>query len=156
MPGMGGPWAAHSARRRLIGYGAYASSVERVDDFEKSTRENKVQARDRATNELLWAVDVYDPDPSAKVKQVKVKIASPVQPVLLEPLPGLPLAPVEFVGLVVRPYVGQNGRLAYSFAAEAVRAAGSCQAGRGDAAEQGLVSRLTGVEERCHERGRPD
>ncbi len=106
----------------VFGYGAYASSVERVDDFDKSTRENKVQARDRATNELLWAVDVYDPDPSAKVKQVKVKIAAPVQPVLPDPLPGLPLAPVEFVGLVVRPYVGQNGRLAYSFAAEAVRA----------------------------------
>jgi hypothetical protein len=106
----------------VFGYGAYASSVERVDDFDKSTRENKVQARDRATNELLWAVDVYDPDPSAKVKQVKVKIAAPVQPVLPEPLAGLPLAPVEFVGLVVRPYVGQNGRLAYAFAAEAVRA----------------------------------
>jgi hypothetical protein len=106
----------------VFGYGAYASSVERVDDFEKSTRENKVQARDRVTNELLWAVDVYDPDPSAKVKQIRVKIAAPVQPVLPDPIPGLPLAPVEFVGLVVRPYVGQNGRLAYAFAAEAVRA----------------------------------
>ena len=106
----------------VFGHGAYASSVERVDDFDKSTRENKVQARDRASGELLWAVDVYDPDPSAKVKQVKVKIASPVQPVLPEPLAGLPLAPVEFVGLVVRPYVGQNGRLAYAFAAESVRA----------------------------------
>jgi hypothetical protein len=106
----------------VFGYGAYASSVERVDDFEKSTRENKVQARDRVTNELLWSVDVYDPDPSAKAKQVKVKIASPVQPVLPAPLPGLPLTPVEFVGLVVRPYVGQNGRLAYAYAAESVRA----------------------------------
>ncbi len=106
----------------VFGYGAYASSVERVDDFDKSTRENKVQARDRATGELLWAVDVYDPDPSAKVKQIKVKIAAPMQPVLPEPLAGLPLAPVEFVGLVVRPYVGQNGRLAYAFAAESARA----------------------------------
>lgn len=104
----------------VFGHGAYASSVERVDDFDKSTRENKVQARDRASGELLWAVDVYDPDPSAKVKQVK--IAAPVQPVLPEPLAGLPLAPVEFVGLVVCPYVGQNGRLAYAFAAESVRA----------------------------------
>jgi hypothetical protein len=106
----------------VFGYGAYASAVDRVDDFDKSTRENKVQARDRATGELLWAVDVYDPDPSAKVKQIKVKIAAPMQPVLPEPLAGLPLAPVEFVGLVVRPYVGQNGRLAYAFAAESVRA----------------------------------
>ncbi len=106
----------------VFGHGAFASSVERVDDFDKSTRENKVQARDKSTNELLWAVDVYDPDPSAKVKQVKVKIASAVQPVLPEPVPGLPLSPVEFVGLAVRPYVAQNGRLAYSFTAESVRA----------------------------------
>lgn len=141
----------------VFGYGAYASSVERIDDFEKSTRENKVQARDRATNELLWAVDAYDPDPSAKVKQVKVKIAAPVQPVLPDPLPGLPLAPVEFVGLVVRRYVGQNGRLAYAFAAEAVRAPQSpAKHAGGYATEQELADRLIGVEERCHKQGRPD
>jgi len=41
----------------VFGHGAFASSVERVDDFDKSTRENKVQARDKAANELLWAVN---------------------------------------------------------------------------------------------------
>jgi hypothetical protein len=105
-------------------HGAYATGVEAVMDFEKSSREHKVQARDKVTGDLLWSVALYDADPEARHadRSIKVKIAAPVQPVLPEALPGMPFRPVEFDGLMVRPYVNGNGRLAYSYSARGVKA----------------------------------
>jgi hypothetical protein len=98
--------------------GAYAESVEPVRDFEASKgAKDQVQGRDKRSGQLLWAVNVYDPDPEARAKAVKVKIAAPVQPVLPEALPGMPFRPVEFEGMTVTPYVNDKGRLAYSYRA---------------------------------------
>jgi hypothetical protein len=102
--------------------GAYAESVEPVRDFEASKgASNQVQARDKRSGQLVWVVNVYDPDPEARSKAVKVKIAAPVQPVLPEAMAGMPFRPVEFDGMTVTPYVNDKGRLAYSFRAADVR-----------------------------------
>lgn len=106
--------------------GAYAESVEPVRDFDASKAGTAgVQARDKVTGHPLWTVNIYDPDPQARTKAVKVKIASPVQPVLPEAMGGMPFRPVEFDGMTVTPYVNDKGRLAYSYRATAVRAVGS-------------------------------
>ncbi|MGH3907894.1 MAG: plasmid replication, integration and excision activator, partial [Pseudonocardiaceae bacterium] len=71
--------------------------VERVRDFEKSTQERFVQAKDRESGELVWSVPVLDADESApkSAKTVVVKISAPVQPVPPEAVGGLPFRPVE-------------------------------------------------------------
>ncbi len=103
--------------------GAYAESVEAVPDFDASRAgKGTVQARDKATGQPLWVVNVYDPDPQARVKSVKVKIAAPVQPGLPEAVGELPFRPVEFDGMTVTPYVTDKGRLGYSLRAKGVRA----------------------------------
>src|ERR671917_436186 len=55
--------------------------VQAMRDFDRSTREQAVQAVDRDTGELVWTVDVIDADPDARDKTVRVKITAPVQPV---------------------------------------------------------------------------
>ena len=57
------------------------SEVDSLDDFDKSTKENRVQARDKETGLPLWQVEVLDFDPQAREKTFKVKIAAAVQPV---------------------------------------------------------------------------
>jgi hypothetical protein len=54
--------------------------VEMVRDFEKSTKDNPVQARDKDTNERVWQIEVIDADPGAK-GSVKVKPFGDLQPV---------------------------------------------------------------------------
>lgn len=104
--------------------GAFAMKVEPAADFEASKGGNRVQARDKNTGFPLWTVAVTDPDPEARDSSVKVKIAAQVQPVLPDPVPGLPFRPVEFEGLTVTPYVnGSSGRLAYSLRATGLRPA---------------------------------
>lgn len=97
-------------------------------DFEASTRERPVPARDKVTGELMWSVPVMDADPTLKAaaKSVAVKILSPVAPEIPEPpaaMAGLPFVPVVFEGLAVTPYVAANGRMAYSFKATGLRLA---------------------------------
>ena len=104
--------------------GAYAESVEPVRDFEASKgASNQVQARDKRSGQLVWVVNVYDPDPNAKgpAKSVKVVLLDERQPVPPPALDGLPFRPVEFDGMTVTPYVNDKGRLAYSFRAGGVR-----------------------------------
>ncbi|HEU5025114.1 MAG TPA: plasmid replication, integration and excision activator [Spirillospora sp.] len=93
-------------------YGAFVKGgVEPVRDFDRSTRENFVQGRDKDTGELVWSVEVLDADPASK-GTFKVKLMAPVQPVLPEAPAGFPFVPVEFDGLTVTPYVNsQNNRL---------------------------------------------
>ena len=89
-------------------YGAFVKGgVEPVRDFDRSTRENFVQARDRDTGELVWAVEVLDADPESK-GTYKVKLSAPVQPVLPQAPAGFPFVPVEFEGLEVTPYVNSG------------------------------------------------
>ncbi|URM95290.1 plasmid replication, integration and excision activator [Actinomadura madurae] len=112
-------------------FGAFVKGgVEPVRDFDRSTRENFVQARDKETGELVWAVEVLDADPESK-GTFKVKLMAPVQPLVPEAPAGFPFVPVEFDGLAVTPYVNSGtGRLAYSLKAAAVRPANFKGAGR--------------------------
>ncbi|MGH3500959.1 MAG: hypothetical protein ACRDQA_08705 [Nocardioidaceae bacterium] len=103
-------------------HGAYAMGVEPLRDFDKSTRENPVQARDKTTSELLWAVDVIDADPESREKQVRMKVTAPHQPVLPEAVSGVPFRPVEFDGMTITPYVNGRGRISYSVRATQMHA----------------------------------
>lgn len=114
--------------------------VEAVRDFDKSTPERFVQAKDKETGELVWSVPVLDADESApkSAKTVVVKISAPVQPVPPEAVAGLPFRPVEFDGLTVTPYVDdKRNRVAYSLRARAMHgpAAGSKVAGKPTSAD---------------------
>lgn len=92
------------------------SKVTSANDFEKSTRENPVQARDKETGQLVWQVDVMDFDPEARERQFRVKIAADHQPVPPDAIPGTPVRPVILEGLTVTPYVkeGKYPKVAYS------------------------------------------
>lgn len=109
-------------------FGAYLiGEVSPVFDYDQSTKENKIQARDKDTGLLMWSVDVVDADPEAgkKAKTVTVKITAKVQPVPPEALPGLPFRPVVFEGLTALPYIDDSGnfaRIAWSFKADGIKA----------------------------------
>ena len=106
-------------------HGAFAAGgFEPMRDFDASSPDRFVQAKDRQTGQPVWVVEVIDGDPAARDKTVKVKVAAPDQPVLPPAHPGMPFVPVEFTGLTVTPYVNQAGRLAYSLKAAGVRGAG--------------------------------
>jgi len=112
----------------VFGFGAFVvGEVGPVFDFERSTKELKVQQVDKDSGLLLWSVEVLDADPEAgkKSKTVTVKIAAKVQPVPPETLPGLPFAPVVFQGLSALPYIddaGKFSRIVWSFKAEGMTA----------------------------------
>ncbi|MGW4795413.1 plasmid replication, integration and excision activator [Nonomuraea sp. NPDC004297] len=114
-------------------------------DFDASTKDREVRARDRVSGELMWSVPVIDADPSLKAsaKAVAVKIVSGVEPVIPAPpasMAGLPFVPVVFEGLTVTPYVAANGRMAYSFKATGLRAAPEQSPSGQGASEQGAKS----------------
>ncbi len=51
-------------------------------DFDASRRDRFVQAKDKATGQPVWVVEVIDADPAARDKTVKIKVAAADQPVL--------------------------------------------------------------------------
>jgi len=104
-------------------HGAWVrGGVEMVRDFEKSSKDNPVQARDKESGERVWQIEVIDADPAAK-GSIKIKLFGDVQPVPPAPSGGFPFAAVEFEGLTVTPYVdSKTDRLAYSFRAKSMRA----------------------------------
>src|SRR4051794_41852606 len=87
--------------------GAYlVSEVTPVVDFEKSTREHKVQQVDSDTGKLLWQDEVLDADPHAKRSSKTVSVKGPANG---EPVPpgndgGSPLTPVGVVGRTALPW----------------------------------------------------
>jgi hypothetical protein len=111
-------------------------AVQPLTDFDASTKENRVQARDKDSGLPLWSVDVMDFDPDARERTLKVKVAAAVQPVPPEALPGTPVRPVLLEGLTVTPYIkdGNRPRIAYSLRATGLaspgRAAGSGDSGK--------------------------
>jgi hypothetical protein len=111
----------------LFPAGAYAvGGVEQVIDFDASTPEQRVQAHDRDSGLPVWAVSVFDADPEARTKVVRVKIAARNPPMLPQAPAGSPFPAVSFDGLTATAYVDTSGsrpRLAWSFRATAVRAA---------------------------------
>ena len=125
-------------------FGAYlVGEVGPVFDFEKSSKDVKVQQVDKDSGLLLWSVEVLDADPEAgkKSKTVTVKIAARVQPVPPEALPGLPFRPVTFQGLSALPYIddaGKFSRIVWSFKAEAMTA--PAKSGSGTPADKSEAS----------------
>lgn len=107
---------------KLFTFGAACvGEVSPIVDFDASTKDHKVQARDKATGLPLWHVDVMDFDPEARERTVKVKIAAAVQPELPAVMENTPLRPVYLEGLTVTPYIKETGngraRIAYSLRA---------------------------------------
>ncbi len=99
-------------------------SVDPVEDFDKKRAGNvDPQERDKTTEMRLWSASVLDPTAPQGKREVKVKIAADVQPV---PPNGL-LAPVEFEGLQVIPYLDSNRvkpRVAIAYRAAGFRPGG--------------------------------
>jgi hypothetical protein len=114
--------------------GAYAAGgFDMVRDFDRSSGDRIIQQADKATGLPLWVIEVINPDPEARQRTVKVKVAAQYQPVLPDVPAGSPFVPVEFEGLQATPYVDAsrcNGdgkgkcraRQAYSLKATGVRA----------------------------------
>ena len=99
-------------------------AVSSLDDFTASTKENRVQARDKETGLPMWSVDVMDFDPEARERTFRVKVAAAVAPVPPEAVAGLPVRPVVLEGLTITPYIkdGPRPRIAYSLRASALAA----------------------------------
>lgn len=94
-------------------------AVTPVDDFEASSKERRVQARDRDSGLPVWQVDVMDFDPDARERTYRVKVAAAVQPVPPSAVDGLPVRPVWLEGLTVTPWIKDGGpnvrpKIAYS------------------------------------------
>ena len=102
------------------------SAVSSLDDFDASTKENRVQARDKETGLPLWQVDVMDFDPDARERLFKVKIAAPVQPVPPDAIAGAPIRPAVLEGLTITPWIkeGVRPKIAYSLRATGMAAPG--------------------------------
>jgi len=113
-------------------------AVAPLVDFDRSTKDNRVQQLDKESGLPVWVVDVMDFDPEARERTFKVKIAAPVQPVPPSAVEGTPVRPVILEGLTVTPYVKEvgNGRskIAYSLRASGL---GSPRSGR---SEQGKAA----------------
>ncbi len=89
-------------------HGAYlVSEVAPVIDFDRSTKDNKVQQVDKDTGLLVWSVDVLDADPEAtkKNRTVTVKLLAKVQPVPPANDGTAPFTRVVFDGLTATPWV---------------------------------------------------
>jgi hypothetical protein len=113
--------------------GSYmVGEVQPMRDFDRSTKDQAVQAVDRDTGELVWTIDVVDADPDARERTVRVKVLAPVQPVPPATADGVPFRPVEFDGLTATPYVqtlaSGRGKLSWSFRASGMRAPGRAPA----------------------------
>lgn len=103
------------------------SDVTAVIDYERSTKDNKVQAADRESGHPLWQVEVLDGDPAAskRARTITVKFANPTQPESPPNSSGMPFTPVIFEGLSILPYVDRSseaGRIAWSFRASGMTA----------------------------------
>ena len=122
----------------VFSYGCYGvGDVQAMRDFDRSTKDQAIQAVDRESGLLVWTIDVIDADPEARERTVRVKLLAPVQPVPPEQAPGMPFRPVEFEGLTATPYVATTAtgrsRLAWSLRATGMRAPGRVPAATGNA-----------------------
>ena len=115
-----GPFKVNASEVFPHGCGV-VGAVSATSDFDASTRENRVQAREKDSGLPVWQVDVMDFDPEARERTFRVKIAAAVQPVPPEALEGVPVRPVILEGLSVTPYLKDVGngrqRIAYSLRA---------------------------------------
>lgn len=113
---------------QVFPHGAYlVGEVNPVSDYDRSTKDNKVQQIDQDSGLPLWSVEVLDADPEARrsSKTVTVKIPAKVQPVPPATEGPFPFARVVFEGLSALPYVEDNGnfsKIAWSFRAAGMSA----------------------------------
>ena len=112
------------------------SDVTPMADFNASTKDNRVQARDKDTGLPVWQVEVIDFDPQARTKTYKVKVIAEVQPVPPEALPGAPIRPLVLENLTVTSYIadGPRPKIAYSLRCTGLAAPGRRSAEQGKAA----------------------
>ena len=107
-------------------HGAYmVGEIKPVRDYDRSTKDQVVQASDPDSGTLLWAVDVVDGDPEVTKsnRMMTVKVQAAVQPVLDTKSESGPFTPVEFSDMTATAYVDDNGnfsRLAWSLRAKGV------------------------------------
>ncbi|WFE32930.1 MULTISPECIES: transcriptional regulator [unclassified Micromonospora] len=106
-------------------------SIAEAQDFNEVTRQ-RTPAKDKVTGQRVWQCRVMDMDPElgSRSREVAIKILADVQPVP----PVGPFERVEFEGLNVTPYVGSNGRLAFSYRATGLVAPKTLAESRGKAA----------------------
>lgn len=128
----------------LFPYGVgVVSEVTPLADFDKSTREHRVQAIDADTGMPMWVVEVMDFDPAARDRMFKVKIAAEHQPVPPDAVAGTPVRPVVLDGLTVTPYLNDNGprpKIAYSLRASGLSSPASASGRRSSASSSGSDS----------------
>ncbi len=112
-------------------HGLYAMGVEQAQDYNERNG-SRTPSKDKQTGDLVWTVTCIDRDPEARVKEVRVKVLAPVQPVLTpEVVAGSGLRPVEFSGMTVTPYIDEGrgrARMALSFRATGVHEPGKALA----------------------------
>jgi hypothetical protein len=122
-----GPFKVDCGQQFPHGLGVIGA-VSALADFAASTKENRVQARDKEFGLPLWTVEVMDFDPDARDRTFKVKIASAVQPVPPEAVAGAPVRPVVLENLTVTPGIkGEDGprpKIAYSLRCTGLAAPG--------------------------------
>ena len=101
-------------------------AVSPLADFDASTKDNRVHARDKDSGMPVWTVDVMDFDPDDRERTFKIKIAAAVQPVPPEAVAGAPVRPVVLEGLTVTPYIkdGPRPKIGYSLRATGLAAPG--------------------------------
>ena len=95
------------AHDEVFPHGAYlVSEVTPVVDYDRSTKDNKVQQLDKDTGLPMWTVDVLDADPEAtkKNRTVSVKLIAKVQPVPPASDGSSPFTRVVFDGLTATPW----------------------------------------------------
>lgn len=121
-------------------HGAFmVGDIEPLRDFDKSTRDNPVQAVDSETGVLVWAVEIVDGDPEATKasRTMTVKVQASVKPVLTRSQ-DTPFTPVEFKNLVGTPWIEQVGenfsRVNWSLRASSVTNVEGRPAGRNEKA----------------------
>jgi hypothetical protein len=113
---------------QVFSFGAFlVSEVTPMIDFDKSSGENRVQARDRDTGLPMWQVEALDGDPAApkRSRTVTIKFAAATPPTAPTNSSGTPFTPVVFEGLMALPYVEKSGdfsRIAWSYRASGMTA----------------------------------
>ena len=118
-----------------FGVGMVGEVLEQ-NDFNASTRENPVQARDKDTGLPMWLIEVIDFDPHARTKTYRVKVVAEVRPVPPEALADAPIRPVVLQGMTVTPYIadGPRPKIVFSLKCTGLVAPGRRSADQGKAA----------------------
>ena len=92
-----------------IGVGM-VGGVEKQNDFERSSKDNTVQGRDKKRGLPVRVVEVIVFDPQARTKTYKVEVVAEAQPVPPAALADAPIRPVVLENLTVTPYIADGQR----------------------------------------------